>query len=461
MPLLSAYITPHPPIAIPEIGKEHLHEILATIDSFQQISKSIAIQKPDTLIFITPHAEVYYDYFHIASGSVAEGSFSAFRCPQVSLHAKYDETLREKIIELAARQNFPAGTLGEKSKLMDHGTLVPLYYLYKDNPDIQILRISISGMTPAMHYEFGKLIKAAIESVKRKVIIIASGDLSHKLKEDGPYGFDPAGPKFDQMILDIIQNKDFSRFMEIDEAFCEEAAECGLRSFIVMSGILDGLDVKSQLYSYEGPFGVGYAIAEFLPIEQNENRHFGELIEKKHQEELFQIRMHEDAFVKLARNSLEHFIITGSRISMPDNLPDDLTKYQAAVFVSIKKDGRLRGCIGSIEPTRKAIADEIIYFAEEAGTKDPRFDPITKEELDHLIYSVDVLKKAESIPDISYLNPQKYGVIVKCRGRRGLLLPNLEGIDTSEKQVEIALKKAGIQKHELYSLERFEVIRHH
>jgi AmmeMemoRadiSam system protein A len=137
-----------------------------------------------------------------------------------------------------------------------------------------------------------------------------------------------------------------------------------------------------------------------------------------------------------------------------------MMEERAGVFVSLKKHGQLRGCIGTIAPTCPCIADEIIQNAISAGTKDPRFSPVRESELDDIVYSVDVLGEPEPVDDVSQLDVIRYGVIVSSGYKRGLLLPNLEGVDTVEQQVEIARQKAGIGRNEDYSLERFEVIRH-
>jgi len=141
-------------------------------------------------------------------------------------------------------------------------------------------------------------------------------------------------------------------------------------------------------------------------------------------------------------------------------LSHTLVSNRAGVFVSLKLDGSLRGCIGTISPTTASIADEIIRNAISAGTEDPRFPPVSEDELPRLIYSVDVLGEAEKIESLDELDPVRYGVIVTKGHRRGLLLPNLEGVDTAEEQVSIALRKAGISPNENYQLERFEVVRH-
>lgn len=166
-----------------------------------------------------------------------------------------------------------------------------------------------------------------------------------------------------------------------------------------------------------------------------------------------------DEFTKLAKQSLETYIKTGKRISPPETLPADMDD-KAAVFVSLKKNGELRGCIGSLEPTAPDIANEIITYAIYAGTQDPRFMPVMESELDELTYSVDVLGKPSPVKSAGELNPKVYGVIVSDGMKRGVLLPDLEGVDTADRQIEIALAKARIPNTADYKIEKFEVIRH-
>lgn len=167
-----------------------------------------------------------------------------------------------------------------------------------------------------------------------------------------------------------------------------------------------------------------------------------------------------DIYVRLAKESLEYYITRHSIMPVPEGLPEDMYKNKAGVFVSIKKDGELRGCIGTISPVRENIAEEIIYNAVSAGTEDPRFYPVTESELNALVYSVDVLTNPEPVKDKSNLDPKRYGIIVKKGYRTGVLLPDLEGVDTVEEQLSIALRKAGIRPDEQYDMFRFEVVRH-
>lgn len=165
------------------------------------------------------------------------------------------------------------------------------------------------------------------------------------------------------------------------------------------------------------------------------------------------------AVTKLARSSLTNYLQTGKYIAPPTELPPELTG-QAGTFVSLKKGGALRGCIGTFSPIQNTVAEEIIHNAVSAGTGDPRFDPVDLSELDDLDISVDILSEPERINAISELDPEKYGVIVKKGGRRGLLLPMLEGVDTAEQQVRIAMSKAGIKAGEAIELYRFTVTRY-
>lgn len=164
-------------------------------------------------------------------------------------------------------------------------------------------------------------------------------------------------------------------------------------------------------------------------------------------------------FTRLARDVIESYV-NGNGIPSIEGASEELTGKKAGVFVSLKKNGELRGCIGTIEPTKPTIAEEIASNAVSSATRDPRFPPVSPGELSELEYSVDVLGEAEEIPDMSYLDPEEYGVIVRSGNRSGLLLPDLEGVDTAENQVAIAKMKARISPSEPVQLYRFKVIRY-
>ena len=169
----------------------------------------------------------------------------------------------------------------------------------------------------------------------------------------------------------------------------------------------------------------------------------------------------ESAYVKLARETIENYIKQGKIITPPLGLPEEMINQKAGVFVSLKKFGDLRGCIGTFMPTQENIAQEIIKNAISAAVDDPRFSPVNVSELEDLSISVDVLSAPEEVKDISQLDPKKYGVIVSSGYKKGLLLPDLEGVDAVEYQIDIAKRKAGIYPGEKVKLYRFEVKRYY
>jgi len=461
MAILGAIIVPHPPLIIPEVGRGQEKGIQATVDSYQAAAEQIAAWEPEVLILATPHTVMYADYFHISPGSAARGDMSAFPSARVWLETNYDEALRTEIIRRAEDAGLAAGTLGEKSPELDHGAFIPLYFLRQAGATCPIVRIGLSGFSPLEHYRLGQCVAEAVKAQGKRAVFIASGDLSHKLKAEGPYGFAPEGPEFDRQVTAVMESGNFLDFLTMDAALCDSAAECGLRAFQMMAGALDGLAVEPKLLSYEGPFGVGYAVATFTVTGKDDKRRFAHQCEAIERERLAARKAAEDPWVRLARLSLETYIRTGRRLTvLPEGLPEELTGQAAGAFVSLHLHGQLRGCIGTIAPVTPSVAEEIVRNAVSAGTEDPRFAPVRAAELDMLEYKVDVLGVAEPISSPAELDSKRYGVIVTCGRRRGLLLPDLDGVDTAEQQISIACQKAGISPVEPYKLERFEVVRH-
>lgn len=437
MPLLASVVTPHPPLIIPEIGRGDERQISDTIAAMEEISKRIALLKPDTIVVVSPHTTLYADYFHVSPGEVAAGNFANFGQPQVKLRVDYDTELRGEIIEEAEKARLPLGDAGETDPNLDHGTLIPLYFIAKEWPDFKVIRLGFSGLSAETHREVGQVLAKVFARSEKRIVFVASGDLSHKLKADGPYGFVKEGPEFDQSIVEIFKQGSLQDIFGLDDRMCDKAAECGLRSFQILAGLYQGEEVESELLSYEGPFGVGYAVAYLAGIEAKKN-----------------------LYIELARQSVEHYVKTGRVLNLPEDLPPELIERRAACFVTLNSQGRLRGCIGTLEPYRENLAIEIIENAVSACSKDPRFFPVQERELEDLQISVDVLSEPEKISSADKLDVKRYGVIVKSGYKSGVLLPNLDGVNTVEEQVSIAKDKAGIRANESFELWRFEVVRH-
>ncbi len=260
MGVLGAFMLPHPPLIVPEIGRGEEKKIQKTVDAYHRAARKIAELKPETIIVFSPHSMMYADYFHISPGSQAKGDFGQFRAEQVKMALPYDTEFVQKLCHKAKNRNLPAGTMGEREAQLDHGTMVPLYFVNQYWTDYQLVRIGLSGHSLGIHYKLGMCIKDTIEALGRNAVLIASGDLSHRLKASGPYGYRKEGPEYDARIMELMGRADFGELFKFSEDFCANAGECGHRSFTIMAGALEGLNVHPQPLSYEGPFGVGYGI---------------------------------------------------------------------------------------------------------------------------------------------------------------------------------------------------------
>lgn len=280
MSILAGYMVPHPPMIIPDIGKGEEDKIKKTITAYEKVAEEIAQIKPEVIIISSPHSIMYADYFHISPGRYAKGSFARFNAADVSFEEEYDSKLVDKICELTGNDDFPSGILGERDPELDHGTMIPLYFIRKKYKEGKIIRIGLSGLDLCEHYRMGMYIKKAVEQLDRKAVYIASGDLSHKLQVYGPYGFALEGPEYDRRIMDVCSRTAFNELFDFTEDFLEKAAECGHRSFVMMAGAFDGISLKADALNHEDITGVGYGIITFYPINTDDKRHFLQIYER-------------------------------------------------------------------------------------------------------------------------------------------------------------------------------------
>ncbi len=366
-------------------------------------------------------------------------------------------------------EDIPTASLDENTENLynidlelDHGAMVPLYFV-DNNKNYKLVHITYGMLSPLELMNFGKCINKAVLDTNKKAVFIASGDLSHRLTKDGPYPYTPLGAEFDKELISTLEKGDLKSLFTLDKHLICEAGECGLRSLYILAGAINDNNISSKLLSYEGPFGVGYGIMEFTPSSNKNADLYSELLKDKNKENERRIK-EGNIYTRLARLNLNYYFNNGRLLTVDELINsnyDDISKLlndKKGVFVSLKINGDLRGCIGTTEPTTNSIAEEIINNSISAALNDPRFSPLRKEELMDIDISVDLLYPPEKTT-FEELDSKKYGVIVSCGHRRGLLLPNLEGIDTADKQVAIAMEKGGIMPNENYSLERFKVER--
>jgi len=454
------FIMPHPPIIVSKIGGGKEKEAKNTIEGCKKAARAIAAEKPDTIIVISPHGPSYSNVVCIAGDSVLRGDFGNFGHRKLSYEFQNDLNLVKHIEDKLNNVGITSIVNDIKSRenydidpSIDHGVLVPLSFVLKEYREFELIHLATAIPDPKELYKCGMAIRDAVFESNKKVVLIASSDLSHRLTEDGPYEYNPEGLKYDKFVVECIKNKAFSSFMNVNGYMREGAGECGHRSINIALGIFEGQNCATDVYSYEGPFGIGYMVAELISMGSGKSvlEEYRSIREKKS----IEVRKSESEYVQLARKTIEQFIKTGKK-----QKAKSINGERKATFVSIKKHGILRGCIGTIHPTKKSVEEEIIGNAIAAATKDPRFPPIKEDDLNDLSISVDILYPPEKIDSKKMLDVKEYGVIVSKGMRRGLLLPNLEGIDTVDKQIEIARDKGGIRQDEDYSLERFKVVRY-
>jgi hypothetical protein len=230
----------------------------------------------------------------------------------------------------------------------------------------RLLSLSVSYLPLSTHREVGQAIAAAASVLGRKVAFIASGDCSHRLTADAPSGFNVRGAEYDALLTEIIAQGDFRALLDIDDELIEAAGECGVRSFATLGGFAG--DAPSEVLSYEGPWGVGYLTAVVgygaTPREGIKNGGAGSV---------------EHTLVALARSAVNAYVTDGIVIQAPVLTEPEFPK-QAGTFVSLHRNNELRGCIGTIVPTRDSLAEEIIRNAIEAAVNDPRFNALTSAE---------------------------------------------------------------------------------
>jgi len=480
-----AGIAPHPPIMVPEVGREAIVEVRSSIDAMADLTERIIHSGAETVVIISPHAPLEPDAFVAYDGPQLYADFANFRAPTATVNAQLDDELLREITSIATQEGLQTSRI--RGFDLDHGTAVPLYFLQRNGWSGRVVALGYSYLPNDDHVRFGKCIRQAIEQVGRPVAFIASGDLSHRLKLEAPAGYNPEAHLFDEEVVNAIRSCATKRIVDLDPELRRMAGECGYRSMLVAIGVAQDLEPSCEVINYEAPFGVGYLVAQLfaagsadilsaelaqstagsadVPSAQRTERAQPAAgnadVSSALRAEDTQASPAGPELPALARQVVENLVTKGEIIDPPGTM-SDLVSQRAGCFVSIKTlDGELRGCIGTIEPSKDTLAEEIILNAISAATRDPRFAPVRKDELPGLRYSIDVLSQPEPVKRED-LNPAVYGVIVEDKNgaRRGLLLPNLKGIDTVDQQIEIAARKAGIRAGEEIKLWRFRANRY-
>lgn len=463
MPFIWAALMPHPPIIIPEVGKGREREASPTLSGAGRLCEKLsAVSRsllPDVILALSPHQPYTPGSLFINTAPAPRGSLARFGAPQVTIAATTPQDALAELKEALELAGIPASYGQMPDITQDHGSIVPLRILsrcFQDATPPPVITAGPSGLSPELALKLGETLAAM--PGERRWALLASGDLSHRLKEDGPYGFNPAGPEFDRTVVSALEKGDPAPLARLSQEFCEKAGECGLRPVLTLLALTRApLDVLS----YEGPFGVGYCNALWLSPEAEESaaaapdaRAASGGDEGGH------------PYARLARMAVAAHLAgrpEPGRDAIAALSPEaELWAPHKGCFVSIKNpDGSLRGCIGTFLPTRESLDLEIMGNAVSAATRDPRFPPMSEAELAKARISVDVLNTPEPVSEGMELDPAVYGVIISKGGRRGLLLPALEGVTSVEQQIAIAARKGGIADLDGALIHRFTVDRYY
>ena len=273
MGIVAAGVAPHPPIIIPEVGRGEQRKAAQTIEAMQALAGRLAEFDCETMIFITPHGPMFRDAPAILCEQNLQGDFADFLTPGVRLRAENDLELIRSIEEESRREGIPVAFLGKGGTVethrkfnLDHGVTVPLYYLQKAGAGSRCAAITYALLSYRELYKFGQAIRQAVLSLSRRVVVVASSDLSHRLSRESQAGYNPRGEEFDRLLVSHLQNYEVEKILTMEPELIHAAGECGLRSICVLLGCLDGEKVEAEVLSYEGPYGVGYAVALFTPI---------------------------------------------------------------------------------------------------------------------------------------------------------------------------------------------------
>ncbi len=405
MPLSFAALMCHAPIVVPAVGGAEARRCRRTTRAMRQVAARAVAGAPDRLVVVSPHAPRHRSRWAAWAGPV-RGDLARFRASQV-------------------RADLPAADIGGLLDLppvppaepLDHGAMVPLAFL---------VEAGWAGPTAvlALPWEPGgaEALGRRIADLPGRTALIASGDLSHRLTRGAPAGFHPDAASFDAAFVQALEQGDWTAAAAPPHR--DVAAEDAVESTRVAMGAA-GAPLHAEVLAYEGPWGVGYAEA---------------------------VLYDPDPTPWAVAWRAVRAAARGERLWAPSGGPPS-----TGAFVTLHKNGRLRGCIGHLAPTREGLWAELATVGRAAALNDPRFPALGEDELDDLDLEVSLLQPPEPVPGPEALDPARFGCIVTAGSRRGVLLPDIDGVDTVQEQVAICRRKAGIGPHEPVRLERFTV----
>ncbi len=440
--IVFAGLMPHAPILIPGVAGQRLAEVRRTVDALRTLARQMLAARPDTLVLISPHSPRRPNAYGLWRTERLHGSFRTFGAPDDPVDLPLDSRMADAIAAAARPQGLRTWPIQEAE--LDHGALVPLWYLAQAGWQGPTVILSLSQHHDMNLAQLGKAIATATIQLGRRTALIASGDMSHRLTPSAPCGFHPTAHSFDETFIDLVRQGRYADIGRIDANLQENAAEDVVASTLIATAAVGGSSQGHRVLSYEGPFGVGYGVAVlFAAATDAANAPAG--------------YAHHAELPCLARRAIQAYWESDTA-HPPLPIGGELAK-PGCVFVTLHDArGELRGCIGTLRPSEPNLGLETWRNARAAAFHDPRFTPLSPAELPGLRLSVTVLGTLESIPSPRELDPARYGVVIRAAdGRRGVLLPGIDDVETVAQQLAITRHKAGIGPDEAIELQRFTV----
>jgi AmmeMemoRadiSam system protein B len=432
-------LTPHAPVLIPDIGRHDLLKLNQTVSAMKELARQVLLQEPDVVVIVTPHGKSGGEAFGVYGREWLLGDFAHYRAPQVTLDAPGDPVVASAIRDLAEAADLAiVQTDRDQPVPLDYGVSVPLYYLQKAGYQGAVVPVTVSHGSREDHRAFGRAIAQAVSALGKSTVLLASGDLSHRLTANAPAGFAPEGARFDELLVKLLGSGNWDEIFKMDDQLWQNAGECGYRALLVLLGALERSMPRAQMLAYEGPFGVGYATAT-IEVDAPERQ--------------------DDAYnpAGFARQVVDTFLQTDRLPPVPPDFP----KKPVGCFVCLKRDGEVAVCVGSVAPVEDTLAQEIARHALMAIRHYAEHHAANIDDvIHHLEFSVDLLEKPQRIKDLTDHDPSVYGLVVEGRGRQGVVLPDRAPVTTAEEQLALALDKAGLKADEAYTMSRFRVERH-
>jgi MEMO1 family protein len=439
-----AALMPHAPVLVPVVGGKHGNRASASVRAMVAAARRIVAAQPDAVVLISPHTPRRRCAFALWAGGRIRGSLAQFGAPEAAVDLPAAEKLAATITAEARARGVELWPL--RSAELDHGAVVPLWHLAEAGWRGPTLVLGLNYPGEPGLVELGEAIAAAAGQLELRLGIVASGDMSHCLQPGAPAGFHPRAQEFDSTFIEHLRAGRYRALLELDADLQSLAAEDAVDATVVAAAAVQWDATGHEVLSYEGPFGVGYGVA-ILHEGRRKHPAAWDRDESAGQIELPQI----------ARSSIAAAF--GAAVEKPAAAAAGFLAERHGVFVTLRDlSGRLRGCVGTLTPRCRDTVEETWRVARDAAFRDGRFPPVSPEELPDLHFEVSVMFPPEEVASGAELDPQRFGVVVTAAdGRRGVLLPDVAGVETVAQQLALARRKGGIGEFEPVRLRRFAV----